>query len=93
MTFVIKPQAPFERLKLAGSCPEVSLNKAIILQAIIDASNTCTSKEATKVANKAKGWLFGASQGLQQTCDFAELDHDYIIKVIAKMLNLHRQSQ
>jgi len=40
MTFVLKPQAPFERLKMANDCPEVALNRGIILQAIIDASNT-----------------------------------------------------
>jgi hypothetical protein len=37
MTFVLKPQAPFDRLRLANSCPEVALNKAIILQACHEA--------------------------------------------------------
>ena len=36
---VIKFQSPFERLKLYTTSPDVTLRKAIITQAIIDATN------------------------------------------------------
>jgi len=86
MTFVLKPQAPFDRLRLANSCPEVALNKAIILQAIIDASNISKCRVSQKLAQKAKKWLFGNSEGLQQTCMDAELDKKYLVKIVKEIL-------
>jgi hypothetical protein len=89
MTFVLKPQAPFDRLRLANDCPEVALNKAIILQAIIDASNISKCRVSQKLAQKAKKWLFGNSQGFIETCMDAELDKKCLIKTIKQIISLH----
>lgn len=91
MTFVIKPQAPFERLKIANSCPEVALRKAIILQAIIDASDISQAKTTLKITNKAQEWLFGNSKSFCETCHGANLDPDFVVKIARQMLEQHRK--
>jgi hypothetical protein len=88
MTSVLKPQAPFERLKLSNTNPEVALKKAVILQAIIDASNTSASKSAIKSAKSATKWLFGNSEGFLETCSDAEMDPDFLIKVAKQLIEL-----
>ena len=93
MTFVLKPQAPFDRLRLANSCPEVALNKAIILQAIIDASNISKSRSSQQLAHKASKWLFGKSEGLIEACMNAELDHKRLLKIVQEIINLHSKEQ
>ena len=90
MTFVFKPQAPFERLKLANASPEVALNKAIILQAIIDASNTSKASDAVRLAKKAKDWLMGNSEGFIEVCHNADLDKDFITKIATQLIELHQ---
>jgi hypothetical protein len=88
MTSVLKPQAPFERLKLSNTNPEVALKKAVILQAIIDASNTSNNKSAIKAAKNAAKWLFGNSEGFLETCSDAEMDPDFLIKVAKQLIEL-----
>jgi hypothetical protein len=92
MTFVLKPQAPFERLKFANTCPEIALRKAIILQAIIDASNKSMGKAARKLATNAYKWLFGNSEGFRENCVDAELDPDFVVKIAKQMIELHRKT-
>ncbi len=92
MTFVLKPQAPFERLKLANNSPEVALRKSIILQAIIDASNTSHNKSAKKMAGQAKKWLFNNSEGFLETCLDAELEPDFVIRVALQLINQHQHN-
>ena len=50
----IKFQSPFERLKLFQSSCDVALRKAIITQAIIDASNISDNRYAVKLEKEAK---------------------------------------
>jgi hypothetical protein len=93
MTFVIKPQAPFERLKIANTCPEVALRKAIILQAIIDASDISYSKSTLKTTIKARQWLFGNSKGFRESCYDANLDPDFVAKIASQIIEQHEQDQ
>lgn len=45
---VIRLTTPFERIKLYNVSPDVALRRAIITQAIIDATNTSPKREAKK---------------------------------------------
>jgi hypothetical protein len=58
MYHVMKFQAPFERLKEYNSSPEIILYKAIITQAIIDATNISNAPRAKTLETDAKnGYL------------------------------------
>lgn len=90
---VIKPQSPFERLKNANSSAEVALRKAIILQAIIDASSLPTSAEMRKLAQDAKEWLFGNSADFNLICHEAGMHPAYVVKISRAMVTLHHNKQ
>ncbi len=87
MLFVFKPQAPFERLKSANQCPEVALFKAIILQAIIDAS--CVSV-FDKNAVSARDWLFGNSNDFKEVCIRADLEPCFVVRTSRRIVRLHQ---
>ncbi len=90
MTNVIKFQAPFERLKSYNSSPDVSLRRAIITQAIIDASNNSnTNKEAKKIELEAKSWLFGNSAYFAEICIEAGLEKGYVVKIAKEIIKIH----
>jgi len=93
MTSVLKPQAPVERLKFSNDCPEVALNKSIILQAIIDSSSSQDGISGTKIARSAHNWLFGNSENFKQTCINASLESNFVVKIARQMINLHSKSQ
>ena len=90
MSFVLKLQAPFERLKLANSSPQVALCKAIILQSIIDASNTSSSETAKKLEKEAFDWLFTNSEHFSEICLGADLEVDFVRDIANKIINLHQ---
>ena len=93
MSFVLKLQAPFERLIASNLCPYKALKKAIILQAIIDASNTSFNKRAKKLELEARKWLFSDSQSFLDICDDAELEVEYVRKVAYDMIYLNHTKQ
>lgn len=80
---VIKLQAPFERLKGYSDCADVNLRRAIILQAIIDATNVSSSKSAVRNADEAKEWLFGDNPYFSKVCNEADLE-TYTVKQVAR---------
>lgn len=90
MNYVIKFQAPFERLRACSNNPDISLRKAIILQAIIDASNVSPSTEAKKCEREAKAWLFSNSDYFQRICYEANLESDFVIKIAKEIIKLNR---
>ncbi|GAA5252524.1 hypothetical protein KNCP2_08120 [Candidatus Rickettsia kedanie] len=65
--YVIKLTTPFEHIKLYP-IPDIALRSAIIIQAIIDATNTSTKKESTKAEYNAKKWLFENNENFNATC-------------------------
>jgi hypothetical protein len=90
MTNVIKFQAPFERIKhFNEGRPDVGLRIAIIIQAIIDASNSSSSPQAKKLEIEAKEWLFGNSEGFQKTCYEANLEPDFVVRNAKDIIKLH----
>ncbi len=90
MTSVIKLQAPFEKIKLANVSPDIALRRAIILQAIIDASNVSDTKIAKKIEKDAKSWIFGNSEYFQRICEEADLDVNMVINMTNDIIQLHQ---
>ena len=90
MSNVIKFQAPFERLKLFDNSPDVNLRKAIITQAIIDASNISEDRKAKKLEREAKNWIFGCGEYFKNICAEACMEPQYVIKLAKQIIKLHR---
>lgn len=90
MSNVIKFQAPFERLKLYDSSPDIVLRKAIITQAIIDATNISDFREAKKIEIEAKLWIFGGDEYFKKICLEAGIEPSYVIKITKEIIKLHR---
>tara|TARA_B110000003_G_C16120774_1_gene327657 strand:- start:123 stop:494 length:372 start_codon:yes stop_codon:yes gene_type:complete len=90
---VIKFQAPFERLKEYNSSPEGCLYKAILTQAIIDASNASDEKGAKKLELEAKNWIFGNSKYFQDVCNRAEINPENIMNITRKVIKLNLAKQ
>ena len=86
---VIKFQAPFERLKEYNYSPEVRLYKAILTQAIIDASNIMDVKDSKKLELEAKIWIFGNSQYFQEVCYNAEIEPGFVIRIAKEAIKLN----
>ncbi len=86
---VIKFQTPFEKMKDYDFKPEVRLSKSIILQAIIDASNTSDAFRARKIELEAKSWLFGKSEDFYEACFRAEIEPDYVIRTAKKVIRFN----
>ncbi|MDP4708697.1 MAG: hypothetical protein NWS20_01655 [Rickettsiaceae bacterium] len=86
---VIKFQAPFERLKEYDYSPEVRLYKAILTQAIIDASNIVEAKDAKKLKLEAKRWIFGNSKYFQEVCYNAKIEPGFVIRIAKEAIKLN----
>jgi hypothetical protein len=88
---VIKFQAPFERLKQYNSSSEIILYKAIITQAIIDATNISTAPRARAMELDAKEWIFGNSDYFQKICHMARIEPGFVIKITKEAIKLNCQ--
>lgn len=89
MYHVMKFQAPFERIKDYSHSPEIALHKAIITQALIDATNTSPSKYAKLAEIEAKKWIFENSDYFQQVCHIAGIEPDFVIKITKEAIRLN----
>lgn len=87
---VIKFQAPFERLKLYNDSPDVNLRKAIITQAIIDATNVSGKKQARKDEIDAKTWIFSCGEHFQNVCLEAGIEPSMVVKITKQIIKLHK---
>ena len=94
MYSVLKFQAPFERIKNYNDSAEVCLNKAIIIQAIIDASYK-NDNIKNKNAEEAREWLFNDSDKFINICCNANLSTDFVKKIAkdAICINNYKQLQ
>lgn len=92
MTNVIKFQAPFEKIKQYSNSPYANLRKAIITQAIIDASNSSSDKTAKKFEIEAKNWLFGPDSTFEEICIDADLNPSFIRKIARSVIKLHKNN-
>jgi hypothetical protein len=90
---VIKFQSPFERLKLYTTSPDVTLRKAIITQAIIDATNMTETGAAKKLEEEAKSWIFGNSESFKTICHEAEIEPSFVVRITKSIIKLHKEEQ
>ncbi len=77
---VFKPQSPFENLKKKSQSADENIIKAIVMQAIIDATNT---KFDDKNRIKALKWFY--SEEFKKYCEL--INQDYLC-VISKIFNI-----
>ena len=91
MTNVIKFQSPFERTKdYNKGHPEIALLKAIILQAIIDATNISTNNSARKDEVNAKAWIYSGSEEFNNICSLVNYEPDYVKRIASDVAKLHK---
>lgn len=87
----MKFQAPFERLKEYSASPEITLCKAIITQAIIDATNISDLPRAKLIENDAKKWIFGNDEYFQKICDISGMEPSFVIKITKEAIRLNHK--
>ena len=88
---VMKFQAPFERLKEYSPSPEIILYKAIITQAIIDATNISEDPRAKTIEQDAKKWIFSNSDYFQKICYTAGIEPSFVIKINKEAIKLNHK--
>jgi hypothetical protein len=93
MSNVIKFQAPFERLKLYNTSPDINLRKAIITQAIIDATNISDLRDAKKAEIEAKEWIFNNGIEFREICLEAGIEPFFVIKITKAIIKLHNNNK
>lgn len=88
---VLKLHSPFERLKLYVTSPDILLRKAIITQAIIDATNISELRIAKKIELEAKSWIFGNCESFKTTCLECGIEPSFVVRVTKELIKLHKQ--
>ena len=88
---VMRFQTPFERLKSFTSSPDVSLRRAIITQAIIDATNVSECRKAKKIEQEAKLWIFGGDECFKTICMEGGIEPSFVKKVTKDLINIHNR--
>jgi len=87
---VIKLAAPFERLKSFNYSPDITLRLAIIMQAIIDSTNTSSKKEAKKAELAAKKWIFQDNEDFNAICSEVETEPSEVRRVAKGLIKLQQ---
>lgn len=90
---VIKFPSPFERLKLYTTSPDITLRKAIITQAIIDATNIAETGTAKKLEEEAKSWIFGNNESFKTICNEAGIEPSFVVRTTKSIIKLHKDEQ
>ena len=88
---VMKFQAPFEHLKEYSPSPEIILYKAIITQAIIDATNISDAPRAKTLETDAKKWIFSNSDYFQKICYIAGIEPSFVVKITKEAIKLNHK--
>ena len=71
--------------------PNQAIWKAVIMQAIIDATNNSKKPEFKTMKRQALQWLEGKSQDFKRVCRLAGLDEKYVInKAKYAIYNTHK---
>jgi hypothetical protein len=89
MVKIIQLQAPFERLKIYNDIsPEVTLRKAIILQAIKDATSSSKSKADKENKIIAREWIYGDDPYFVTICEEAGYEPNYVRSIATEFIKL-----
>jgi hypothetical protein len=90
---VIKFQAPFERIKLNCPIPEANLIRAIITQAVIDASNVSDVPSIKKQTLDARNWIFGGEghEDFVEMCLAIGLEPSFIARFTKEAIKDHQK--
>jgi hypothetical protein len=89
MVKIVQLQAPFERLKIYNDIsPEVALRKAIILQAIKDATSSSKSKIDKENKIIAREWLYGNDPYFVTICEEAGYEPSYVRSIASEFIKL-----
>ncbi len=91
MSNVLKFQSPYEKAIQSSNIPEVSLNRAVLLQLITDATNTSPTREAKKHEIEAKNWIFTDSDDLSYACDAAGLHPKNLRNIALEAIKLKQE--
>ena len=67
-----------------------ALRRAIIMQAIIDSTNTSSKKEAKKAEYAAKKWIFGDNEIFTTTCLEAGMEPFLVRKITKELIKLQQ---
>lgn len=73
----------FEKHKI----PEVSLWRAVIVQAVLDCLTQSKRKENTLARSDAFVWLDVKNKNFCQVCEFAILEPSFVVKQVKNALN------
>ncbi|WP_341763813.1 hypothetical protein [Candidatus Tisiphia endosymbiont of Beris chalybata] len=65
--------------------------KAIITQAIIDATNISELPVAKKLEQEAKAWIFGGGESFKSTCLEGGIEPTFVVKVTKEIIKLHKR--
>jgi hypothetical protein len=87
---VIKLQCPFERIKKYSTNPEVNLYRAVIMQMVIDSTNTSKDPTMLKDQKHALDFLFGETEDFAIMCDDAELSIDEVRSLAQDLIKSHK---
>lgn len=60
--------------------PEIALWRAVILQAVLDASTRSKKPEMKRIKAKAIEWIDSSNPDFLQVCEFANYSHEYVLK-------------
>lgn len=67
------------------------MRKAIITQAIIDATNISKLHIAKKYELDTKSWIFGNCESFQTTCFECGIEPAFVRRITKELIKLHRK--
>lgn len=87
---VTKLRTPFEILRTSTSNPpEIKLWRAVIIQALNDATSSARDSESINHTNAAKKWLRYLNNDFRSVCAFADVEHIYIFRHAKVLIRQH----
>ncbi len=86
MRYTNKLHAPFDRLLSYDMNPHVALRKAIILQAVIDATSAAVDRKAIKARDEARRWVLESDEYFKRICFEGDINSKEIIAITQEMI-------
>lgn len=83
---MFKAEKPIETLLKLEKNPEFRVYYAIILQAVLDASNLSFDNIRHEEILEAREWLFNKSSNFEHDCQIINLNPDYVRGLVKEIL-------